>query len=112
MEIVFKAKDGTLFVSVKECVEYERRMAGVPRRWKGWDWQGNPTNDTSDALMVYFCDDEASVQFIADAKLNADDDVDGFEEGESGWYYWDEDEGIYRFLDYPFINIIRNASVS
>lgn len=112
MEVVFKAKDGTLFASAQECVLYEQRMAESPRKWKGWDWAGNPAKDTTDTIMVYFCDDEASAQFIADAKLNADEDIDGIEEGDSGWFYWDEGEGVYRFLDPPFIDIIRKASVS
>lgn len=112
MEVVFKAKDGTLFVSAQECVLYEQRMAEAPRKWKGWEWNSDPTNNTAATAMVYFCDDEASAQFIADARLNADEDIDGIEEGDAGWYYWDEGEDVYRFLDYPFINIIRNASVS
>lgn len=112
MEVVFKAKDGTLFVSAKECVLYEQRMAESPRKWKGWDWDANPTNDTTQTIMVFLCDGEASAQFIADAKLNADYDIDGLDEGDTGWYYWSEDESVYRFLDDPFIDIIRKASVS
>lgn len=112
MEVVFKAKDGTLFVSAQECVLYEQRMAEGPRKWRGWDWEAKPTNNTTQAIMVFFRDGEASAQFIADAKLYADDDIDGFEEGDTGWYYWDEGEKAYLFLDDPFINIIRKASVS
>ena len=112
MEVLFKAKDGTLFISAQECAEHELRMMGMSRKWKGWEWNKNPTNKTTEAVMVYFCDDEASAQFIADAKLNADEGIDGIEEGDSGWFYWDEGEGVYRFLDPSFIDIIRKASVS
>ena len=112
MIAVFKAFDGTLFESAQECFEYEQRMTVRPRKWKGWDWNENPTADTSTAVVVFFCDGEASEQFVRDANLNGDYDIDGFEAGDTGWYYWDEGDCVYRFLQDSFVSTIRKNSVS
>ena len=36
MEVIFKAKDGTMFNSADACVQYEVELANSAKDWEAW----------------------------------------------------------------------------
>lgn len=90
MEIVFKAKDGKIFNNANECVQYEVELTNKEKEWEAWGWNCEPTNLTSRAIVVKLNTKKAATQFLEKAKFDGDNNVKGIEEGDEGWFFYEE----------------------
>lgn len=96
MEIIYRTIDGKEFAKGNDAIFHERTiMEGV----KMWDRSGKLVNQTSSAFVVYLADEDASRAFLAMAKAQGDDMASSICDGDYGIFYWDECEGMYRFID-------------
>lgn len=96
MEIIYRAFDGKEFDNEADCCYHESTTMD---RVKMWNRSGMPTNETSCAFVVYLADEDASRAFLAMAKTQGDNEASSICDGDYGIFYWDECEGIYRFID-------------
>ena len=96
MEIIYRTIDGKEFTNKADATLHENI---VKDNVKMWNRAGMPTSETSCAFMVYLADEEASHAFLAMAKDQGDNEVSSICDGDYGIFYWDECEGIYRFID-------------
>ena len=108
MEVNFKAKDGTIFDSAEDCVYYEVTLKRRPDDWEGGNWDGDRTNDTSEAVVVKLNTEDAAEQFLAQAKLDEDDKINGIEIGDEGWFYYDQCGERYIQIDETIICIFMD----
>jgi hypothetical protein len=110
MTIIYRAEDGREFTNEKDCYEYERSILldGVLI----WNRKGEKTNTTESALWVYFSakNPNAAKNFIEACKREGTGH-DGLSEEDSGLFYWDEWDNMYRYLDVEqrdaLFNILR-----
>ena len=112
MEVIFKAKDGTMFDSAEECVQYELELANKEKDWQAWGWSGEPTDITANAVVVKLNTEDAAAQFLIAADAEGDYDIKGIESGDEGWFFYDEGSDRYVFIDDTFVNIFRNILTS
>jgi hypothetical protein len=112
MEIIFKAKDGTMFDSAEACVRYETKLASGTKEWTAWTWGGTPTNKTDAAVVVNLATERAAAQFLEQATRENDDSIKGIDTYSQGWYYWDEDNHQYYYLDDDILSILKSVSAS
>lgn len=101
MEIIYKAFDGTCFGTEAECREYECKAA-----FTMWDHCGRPTDDVSDCMVVHFPDPTSSYAFINLAK-KADSTTDGIDYDDCGWYFWDDFNSRYCYVEDEIIDVFR-----
>ena len=108
MEIIYRAFDGVEFRTKESCVQYERNNAGL----KGvhmWDFSGKPTDESHNAYFLHLDDEmESAAAFIAMSE-NDDGYHDGIEDGDIGWYYWDEYDERYVFMERDIILAFAKA---
>ena len=112
MEIIFKAKDGTMFDSAEACVRYETELASGTKEWTAWGWGGTPTNKTHDAVVVNLATERAAAQFLGQGTLENDDGLKGIDTYSQGWYCWDENSHQYYYLDDDILSILKSISAS
>ena len=112
MEVIFKAKDGKMFDSAEACVQYEAELVDKAKDWTAWTWSGLFTDDTSEALIVKLNGEDAAAQFLAKARLDDDDNVDGIEVGDEGWFFYDDNRDGYTHIDGAIIHILKTISAS
>lgn len=108
MKIMFKAEDGTMFESAENCVQYEAELANREKEWEAWGWDGDNTDDTADAVVVKLNTVNAAAQFLAQAKLDGDDRINGIEFGDEGWFYYDKNSERYILIDETILCIFRD----
>ena len=111
MEVIFKAKDGTMFNSADACVQYEVELANGAKDWEAWGWDGKRTNNTTSAIVVNLDNERAAAQFLAKAD-SEDDDVKGIDEYDQGWYYYDEGESRYIPICEDVVSIFKAIPTS
>ena len=112
MEVIFKAKDGTIFYSAEECVQYELEVMNKAKDWQAWGWDGEPTTKTSHAVVVKLNNEDAAAQFLIAADAEGDYNIKGIEAGDEGWFFYDEGIEQYVFVDDNIINILKNILTS
>lgn len=96
MEIIYRTIDGQEFTKGNDAIAHENTiMEGV----KMWNRVGLLTSETSCAFVVYLADENASKAFLAMAKVQGDNEASSICDGDYGVFYWDEGEGMYRFID-------------
>ena len=96
MEIIYRTIDGQEFKSDHEAQHHELQLF---QDIKMWNRNGIPTKETTSAFVVYLADENASKAFLAMAKAQGDDLASSICEGDYGIFYWDECDGVYRFID-------------
>lgn len=112
MTIIFKANDGTMFDSAEACVQYETELASETKEWAAWGWDGKQTHKTANAVVVNLATERAAAQFLGQATFENDEGIKGIDEYSQGWYYWDEGNGQYCYLDDDIISILKSISAS
>ena len=112
MEVIFKANDGTMFDSAEECVKYEGMLTNKPKEWEAWGWNGEPTNKTLRAVVVKLTTEDAAEQFLAAADLEGDNNIEGIEAGDEGWFFYDECAEQYFRIGAAIINIFKSIPTS
>ena len=112
MEVIFKAKDGTMFDSAEECVQYEATLDYRAKDWEAWGWDGKPITKTLHAVVVKLNNEDAAAQFLIAADTEGDYNIKGIEAGDEGWFFYDEGIEQYVFVDDTIINIFKNILTS
>jgi hypothetical protein len=93
MKIQYVAFDGTVFTQQVECEIYEDTH--MPS-YVAFDIMGNVVKSTLEARYVYFLSRNGVSDFIARGGLEEDERLDGFVNGDLGFYYYDADDEEYR----------------
>ena len=112
MEVIFKAKDGTMFDSAEACVQYEATLDYRAKDWEAWGWDGKPTTKTLHAVVVKLNNEDAAAQFLIAADTEGDYNIKGIEAGDEGWFFYNEGSEQYVCIDDIFINIFKTISAS
>lgn len=112
MKIMFRANDGTMFSSAEECVQYEAKLANNPKDWEAWNWSGDSTDITTNAVVVNLPTEKSVAQFLAKADFEDDDKIEGIDKDSRGWYYYDEGVEKYIGINEEIINIFKSISAS
>ena len=112
MKVVFKADDGTVFNSAEECVKYEAELTNKAKEWEGWNWSGESTDITVNAVVVSLPTAKSAAQFLAKADLDDDERVEGIYNDSRGWYYYDEGAEKYLPINEEIINVFQSISAS
>ena len=108
MEIIYRAFDGTEFRTKDACALYERNnveLKGV----RMWNVCGESTDASHNAYFLHLDDEmESAKAFIA---MSESDDGyhDGIEDGDTGWYYWDDYNERYVFMEGDIIRAFARA---
>ena len=108
MEIIYRAFDGMEFRTKDACEQYERNNIGL----KGvdmWDFRGEATDDTCHAYFLHLKDEDESAKVFITMSESEDGYHDGIEDGDTGWYYWDECGERYVFMDEEIILAFAKA---
>ena len=76
---------------------------------------GERTDDTCDAFVVHLTNEDAAGRFLAMIQSNPNESQDaadkcGVFEDDWGWYYWDEFEEHYRWIDEDIVNALIAAN--
>ena len=100
-KIVYVAMDGTKFATLTECMEYNRSLD--KGRW--YKRTGDRTYNTDEAFIVYFPDTTATKAFIS--KCNFESDYKGIDPEDHGWFFWDEWNEEYHYIDDGLIQAFR-----
>lgn len=111
MEIIFKSKDGKIFNSVEDCVKHEASLGNRTKDWQAWDYRGEQTNRTDNAILVKLSTKDAAAQFLTAADLY-EDNIEGIGVEDEGWFLYDEYSEKYILIDDIFIDIFKNISAS
>lgn len=111
MEVIFKAKDGKMFNSAEECVQYEVELASKEKEWEAWGWNGKSTDITTNAIVVNLPTEKSVTQFLEKAKLDGDNIIKGIEEGNEGWFFYDEDSEQYVSIYPDVLTIFKSIPI-
>lgn len=108
MEIVYRAFDGTEFRTKDACAQYERNSIGL-KGIRMWDFSGKPTEETNNAYFLHLDDEEEYAKVFIAMSENDDGCHDGIEDDDIGWYYWDEYNERYVFMERDIILAFAKA---
>lgn len=111
METVYRTLDGKIFRDSADAAMYEQQILA---QVKMWNWDKNPTNDTSQARVIHLIGAQAGAIFKAMVAANefetdeiSDSDID---DDDTGWFYWDEFQECYCCIDDEIIDTIIAAN--
>ena len=108
MEIIYRAFDGTEFRTKDSCAQYERNNAGL----KGvhmWNVCGKSVDESHNAYFLHLDDEEESAKAFIAMSESDDGYYDGIEDGDTGWYYWDDYNERYVFMEGDIIRAFARA---
>lgn len=104
MEVIYKAFDGELFDTEKECLDYEENTY-VGYEIFNFEGEQNPNYKAECACFVHFLDIRGYSNFIHACQLR-DEDYNGLQEIPEGWFWWDDFNDKYRYLPENIMNAI------
>lgn len=95
MEIIYKAKDGTLFENAPECEKYEWELECKARVndliWVNKAGIKIPLSHSFDEVFGFICLSAAAVDFMTELLDNEGLRCDNFDVEEPCWYYEEDD---------------------
>ena len=113
MEVIFKSCDGILFNNAMDCVAHEKGLQKKKEpTWQGWDWDGKLTKHTDEAVFLHLSEYDSAESFLQSAADANDDAISGILPDDVGWFYWEESEERYCWIDDCLIGLIQKASAS
>lgn len=111
MQQIWQTLDGETFTDSFEAEKHERQILS---QVKMWDWDKESTTDTSRARLVYLSGDKAGAIFAAMIDANDKEyaplNTDQIDTDDTGWFYWDDFEDCYRYIDDSIVNILIAAN--
>ena len=103
MRIAYIAFDGKEFNREEDCREYEERLRDT---FVMWDRKGLETDNPDHAMFLLLKTEGSAKVFIgcceAQCTLNT-----GICDGDIGFFYWDEWDEEYRYLEKPMLDAIE-----
>jgi hypothetical protein len=103
MRIVYVAFDGTEFNREEECREYEESLKST---FVMWDRKGDVTENPDHAMFLLLKSEGAGAAFIKACEAQGTISA-GIQEGDIGFFYWDEWNEEYRCLEKPLLDAIE-----
>lgn len=95
MEIIYKAKDGTLFYNECDCEEYEFELDLNERKedliWVNKQMNKIPLSNDFNDVFGFVCLSAAAVDFMIELLDNEGLRCDNFDVDEPCWYYEEDD---------------------
>ncbi len=111
METVYRTLDGKIFTEAADAEQHEQEIL---EKVKMWDWNENPTTDTSHARVIHLVEPGSGAIFKAMVAANSEeydliaDDI--MDDEDYGWFYWDEYDERYRYIDKEIVDILIAAN--
>ena len=103
MRIAYIAFDGKEFTKEEDCREYEERLRST---YMMWDRKGNETDNPDHAMFLLLKTEGAGAAFTKACEANGTYSS-GVQEGDIGFFYWDEWNEEYRYLEAPVLEAIE-----
>jgi hypothetical protein len=103
MRIVYVAFDGTEFNREEECREYEETLKST---FVMWNREALVTTNPDFAVFVLLKSEGAGAAFIKACEAQGTYSA-GIQEGDIGFFYWDEWNDEYRYLEKPLLDAIE-----
>ena len=103
MRIVYIAFDGKEFDKEEVCREYEETLKST---YMMWDRKGLETDNPDHAMFLLLKAEGAGAAFIK-ACENKGTYHNGICEGDFGFFYWDEWNEEYRYLEKPLLDALE-----
>jgi hypothetical protein len=103
MRIVYVAFDGTEFNREEECREYEETLKST---FVMWNREALVTENTDHAIFLLLKTEGAGAAFIKACEAQGTYST-GIQEGDIGFFYWDEWNEEYRYLEKPLLDAIE-----
>ena len=98
MKQVWLTWDGCTFNDHMDAAQHEEYLADFVITM--YDREGKLTTDTTNAMILHLKNAEAAEVFINAVTRNKDDGIyAGIGTEEIGWFYWDEWEEKYHFIE-------------
>ena len=111
MKQLWQTLDGETFTDSLAAEKHERQILS---QVKMWDWENNPTTNTETARLVHLSGEGAGAIFAAMIDANEQEyeplNKDHIDVDDTGWFYWDEFDGHYRYIDDSIVNLIIAAN--
>ena len=114
MEQVWRTVDGSFF---KEAADAEMHEKEVLSSIYMFDLEGKRTESAAHAYAVFLPNDNSATIFRSLLAANSEEPAtyEQVEEEDTGWYYWDDCEEIWRFISRAavraFAAIVNSDSV-
>lgn len=103
MRIVYVAFDGKQFDREEECREYEETLKST---FVMWTREALLVTNPDYATFVLLKTEGAGAAFIKVCEAQGTDSA-GIQEGDIGFFYWDEWNEEYRYLEKPLLDAIE-----
>ena len=103
MRIVYVAFDGKQFDRKEECREYEESLKST---FIMWNREALVTENPDHAVFVLLKTEGAGAAFIKACEAQGTYSA-GIQEGDIGFFYWDEWNEEYRYLEKPLLDAIE-----
>lgn len=101
MKQVWRTYDGKCFGDGTDAAKHEQHLA---EQLEMYDREGNPTEDTANALFLNIKTIAGAEIFLKAAAANEEDGIaTGIHETSTGWHYWDDWDEQYRYIETPVI---------
>ena len=112
MQTVYGTIDGKVFNEISDAAKHEQ---AVLAQVKMWDWENDRTIDTSNARVVHLIGNGAGKMFKDMIASNPNDWQnaavgDTIEDDDNGWFYWDEYNDTYRYIDSEIVDCLIAAN--
>ena len=124
MKIQFVANDGQVFDDAQKCMEYETGLAVIEKQYETFNRYGAPTTDPDCAYFLHIKGECGAKQFIDacaesssdDGRISADADFNkkdtyGLDIYHDSWFFFDEGEGEYIYLQDEFFDAVSKLPV-
>ena len=103
MEVIYRAFDGTEFRDAAACVAYEQN-----HKVHAWDRQGRECNSANEAVVVHLEDSQTTKGFLQMC-INEDVTCEGIDDEDWGWFYWDDFNNKWRYIENEVVSAFKVA---
>lgn len=100
----YVAYDGKEFDTAAECLQYEANVLNTKPQM--WDVNGALTEDVESAWLVHLANLNETTWLLNKTTLS-----EGIDEESTGWFYWDDWDERYIWLDEKLVNIIHKSAL-
>ena len=113
MTQVWKTLDGAIFYDELDAAKHEQ---AILQQVEMYGWEKEKTSDAADARLIHLSGEGAGAIFKAMVRENVAESVseeelqEWMKDEDTGWFYWDEYDECYRYLDPQIVDLIVFAN--
>lgn len=112
MKQAWVTADGQVFF---EATDAQRHEAEVLQQVEMWDRKGVRTDDSLNGMIVHLTTPKAAEIFFNIINSNPEEITDpdscGIAEEDVGWFYWDDTDECYHYMDDDILNLLIAAKM-